>query len=68
MGIKKRRELLEVVPVVSPAQRAIGIWLDEVKRSGAELNGQEYLLPQWQYEQLIADEDEYELEDDKHRL
>ena len=46
MGIKKRRELLEVVPVVSPAQRAIGIWLDEVKRSGAELNGQEYLLPQ----------------------
>ena len=56
------------MPVVSPAQRAIGIWLDEVKRSGAELNGQEYLLPQWQYEQLIADEDEYELEDDKHRL
>ena len=64
MGIKKRRELLEVAPVVSPSQRAIGIWLDEAKRSGTELNSLDYLLPQWQYDELARDDDE-DIEDDE---
>ena len=63
MGIRNRRELLEVTPIVSANQRGIGIWLDDVKRSGVELNGLEYLLPQWQYEELIA-EDEEPIEED----
>ena len=64
MGIKKRRELLEVVPIVSPSQRAIGICLDEAKRSGTELNGPDYLLPQWQSDELARDDDE-DIEDDE---
>ena len=62
MGIKKRSERLEAIPVVSPGQRAIMICLDEVKRSGAELELRHFLLPQWQYDELIADEDDFESE------
>ena len=65
MGIKRRSERLEAIPVVSPGQRAIMICLDEVKRSGTELESGQFLLPQWQYEELIADMDDFESEDDE---
>ena len=64
MGVRSRREHLEVTPVVSTKQRGMGIWLDEAKRSGVELNAMDYLLPQWQYEELVAD-DEDVIEDDE---
>lgn len=57
MGIRNRRHLLEVTPIVDEEKRHIGFFLDEVKKSGAELEYNEYLLPQWQYDELWADED-----------
>ncbi len=64
MGIKRRSEKLEVPPVISTKQRAIKLCLDEAKRSGTELNQMEFLLPQWQYDEMWADEDEMEEEDE----
>ena len=63
MGIRKRRQLLSVTPLVNEEKRHIVFYLDEVKRSGAELTHSEFLLPQWQYDELCADDpfvDEYE--------
>ena len=65
MGIKRRGELLEVVPMIYNEEQVITLHLDEVKRSGVELGYNDFLLPQWQHDQLWAeDEEDFEEEDE----
>ncbi|SDB68683.1 hypothetical protein SAMN02910263_04261 [Butyrivibrio sp. INlla16] len=51
-----------IIPLVDKERGLIGIFLDEVKRSGVKLLHDGFLLPQWQYDAMWADEnlgDEY---------
>ena len=58
MGIKKRNQLLEVTPYVDSEHGTIEILLDEVKRSNADVDYSKFLLPQWQYDMVMEDDDE----------
>ena len=52
MGVRHYLDLLEVEPEIHTKERIVVIHLDEVKRSTADINSPEFLLPQWQYEEL----------------
>ena len=57
MGVRHYLDLLEVTPVIDSEQGVILIPLDEVKRSTADIPSPDFLLPQWQYEELGKDEE-----------
>ena len=57
MGVRHYLDLLEVEPEIHTKERIVVIHLDEVKRSTADINSPEFLLPQWQYEELGAEDD-----------
>lgn len=58
MGVQRYLDLLEVTPEIYKKERTVVIRLDEVKRSNADIVSSDYLLPQWQYEELGLEEDE----------
>ena len=64
MGIRRRQDLIEIEPEYVPSQRAIILPLDKTKRVNVDISYQDYLLPQWQYDDLWA-EDEEEFPDDQ---
>ena len=57
MGVRHYLDLLEAEPEVYTKERIVVIHLDEVKRSTAVINSPEFLLPQWQYEELGMEDD-----------
>lgn len=57
MGVRHYLDLLEITPEIDTKRNIIVMPLDEVKRSTADINSPEFLLPQWQYEELGAEED-----------
>ena len=58
MGIRQYLDLLEIVPEIDAEHKVIAIRLDELKRSNAEVVHSEFLLPQWQYDELWAEDEE----------
>ena len=58
MGIKKRDQLLKIKPIVDTERRALFLPIDEVKLSNADIDYSDFLLPQWQYDELSADDDD----------
>lgn len=57
MGVRHCLDLLEVTPEIVNGGKNMVIHLDEVKRSTADINSPDFLLPQWQYEELGLEED-----------
>lgn len=57
MGVRHYLDLLEIVPEIDTKRKIVVMPLDEVKRSTADINSPEFLLPQWQYEELGAEDD-----------
>lgn len=62
MGVRHCIDLLESTPEIDLKNRVVVIPLDELKRSNADIVSSDFLLPQWQYEELgkeddIADDD-----------
>ena len=57
MGIRHYYDLLEITPEIDAKNKIVVMPLDEVKRSTADINSPEFLLPQWQYEELGMEED-----------
>lgn len=51
-------DLLEVTPEIITDRKIIVIHLDEIKRSTADIKASKFLLSQWQYEELLEEEDE----------
>ena len=60
MGVRHYLDLLEVEPEIHPKAKVAVIHLEEIKRSTAEINSQDFLLPQWQYEELGMEDVEEE--------
>ncbi|MGB4092087.1 MAG: helix-turn-helix transcriptional regulator [Ruminococcus flavefaciens] len=58
MGVRHCLDLLEVTPEIITDRKIIVIHLDEIKRSTADIKAAKFLLPQWQYEELLEEEDE----------
>ena len=56
MGIRCYYDLLEIIPQVDIKNKRLLISLDEVKRSTADITYSDFLLPQWQYDELVDDE------------
>lgn len=61
MGVRHYMDQLEITPVIDEKKNILSIHLDEAKRSTADINSVEFLLPQWQYDEL-AEEDEEDCE------
>lgn len=49
-------DLLEITPEIYMKNRIMAINLDEVKRSTADIKGADFLLPQWQYDELCEED------------
>ncbi len=48
--------LLEITPEIDTSNNIVAIPLDEVKRSTANIEYSDFLLPQWQYDELAEEE------------
>jgi|GEM_PF-1683531 len=57
MGVRHYLDLLEITPEIDTKRKIVVMSLDKVKRSTADIISPEFLLPQWQYEELGAEED-----------
>ncbi len=64
MRIRHARDMLETEPVYDEKNNALFIHLDEAKRVNVSIDNASYLLPGWQYAELLADDDE-EFEEDE---
>lgn len=64
MGIRHTLDMLEIVPEIDTEHKVIAVLLDEAKRSNAAVVYSEFLLPQWQYDELWEDESD-EMEEDE---
>jgi len=64
LGVRQYLDLLEIVPEIDAEHKVIAIPLDELKRSNAGIVYSEFLLPQWQYDELWEEEDEIEDEEE----
>ena len=58
MGIRRRQDLIEIEPEYVPSHRAIILYLDRAKRVNVDINFQDYLLPQRQYDEIRAEDDD----------
>ncbi len=58
MGVRHYLDLLEITPEIDTRRNIVIMPLDEAKRSTADINSPEFLLPQWQYEELGMEDDE----------
>ena len=56
MGVRHYLDLLEITPEIYPQNGVMLIRLDEVKRSTADIKGADFLLPQWQYDELCEED------------
>lgn len=56
MGVRHYLDLLEVTPEIHLKNGIMVARLDEVKRSTADIKGADFLLPQWQYDELCAED------------
>ena len=63
MGVRHYLYLLEITPEIDTNRKIVIMPLDEVKRSTADINSPEFLLPQWQYEELAEEEEDIDDED-----
>lgn len=52
MGVRHCLDLLEVIPEIDTKRNIVVIHLEEVKRSTADIVSSDFLLPQWQYDEL----------------
>ena len=52
MRVRHCLDLLEVEPEIHTKAKVAVIHLDEIKRSTADIKSSEFLLPQWQYDEL----------------
>jgi len=59
MGVRHYLDLLESTPEIDTKRNIAVIHLDEVKRSTADIVSSDFLLPQWQYEEM-GKEDEFD--------
>lgn len=57
MGVRHHIDLLESTPEIDIKNRVIIIPLDELKRSTADIVSADFLLPQWQYDELAVEEE-----------
>lgn len=57
MGVRHYLDLLEVEPEIDTKNHIVVMPLAEVKRSTADINSADFLLPQWQYDELGEEED-----------
>ena len=57
MGVRHCIDLLESTPEIDLKNRVVVIPLDELKRSNADIVSSDFLLPQWQYEELGKEDD-----------
>lgn len=55
MGVRSGLDLIEIEPEVLLEQRAVILPLDKAKRVNVHIGYSNYLLPQWQYEELAED-------------
>ena len=58
MGVRNYVDLLEIVPEIDTENMIISIPLNELKRSTDEVVYSDFLLPQWQYDELAEDNEE----------
>lgn len=65
MGVRHYYDLLEITPEIDTKRNIVVMPLDEVKRSTADINSPEFLLPQWQYEELGAEDEDIDCIDDE---
>jgi hypothetical protein len=56
MGVRHYLDLLEVTPEIHLKNGIMVVHLNEVKRSTADIKGADFLLPQWQYKELCAED------------
>lgn len=56
MGVRHYLDLLEIIPEIDTKRKIVVMSLDKVKRSTADIISPEFLLPQWQYEELGAED------------
>lgn len=56
MGVRHYLDLLEITPEIDTNNNIVAIPLDEVKRSTANIEYSDFLLPQWQYDELAEEE------------
>ncbi len=56
MGVRHYLYLLEITPEIDTSNNIVAIPLDEVKRSTANIEYSDFLLPQWQYDELAEEE------------
>lgn len=57
MGVRHYLDLLEITPEIDTKNHIVVMPLAEVKRSTADVNSPDFLLPQWQYDELWEEED-----------
>ncbi len=57
MGVRHCLDLLEITPEIDTNNNIVAIPLDEVKQSTANIEYADFLLPQWQYDELAEEED-----------
>lgn len=58
MGVRHYLDLLEIIPEIDTNNNIVAIPLDEVKRSTANIEYSDFLLPQWQYDELAEEEED----------
>lgn len=56
MGVRHYLDPLEITPEIDTNNNIVAIPLDEVKRSTANIEYSDFLLPQWQYDELAEEE------------
>lgn len=56
MGVHHYLDQLKIMPVVDKKRNVCIIPLDEIKRSAVDIKGIDFLLPQWQYDELAVEE------------
>lgn len=62
MGIRYYCDLLEITPQIDLKHKRVVIALDEVKRSTADIIYSDFLLPQWQYDELFDECEKFDTE------
>lgn len=55
MGVRHYLDLLEITPEIDMKNNIMVVPLDEVKRSTADIEYADFLLPQWQYDELAEE-------------
>lgn len=57
MGVRHYLDQLEIMPIIDTKNNIVVMPLDEMKRSTADIVSEQFLLPQWQYDELAMEEE-----------